>query len=279
MNIAVIGSRGMLGYDLCSLLSEQDVKFFPLDIEELDITDGERVTTVLSTLAPQIIINCAAYTNVDGAEEEVDLALRVNHIGPKNLAEYAEKNDITLCHISTDYVFDGSKHEPYTEDDAPEPLGVYGMSKLAGEEEVRRIEKHYIIRTSWLYGKNGRNFVSTIIKASQTNDQLKIVNDQFGAPTYTVDLAERIMEIVTHLPYGTYHATNSGITTWYEFAKEALTLLKINTALIPITSDEYPSRVKRPKYSVLNNEKAIRCGLKPMPEWQDAVQRFLAAIE
>lgn len=275
MNITVIGAMGMLGSDLSSLLSEQDTNFSPLDIKDIDITNMESVYNTLSEIKPNIIINCAAYTNVETAESEVELAYMVNQVGPKNLAQFAEETGATLCHISTDYVFDGTKNEPYNVDDAPHPLGVYGQSKWAGEQEVRKIENHYIIRTAWLYGLNGRNFITTIINAAHEKDELQVVGDQYGTPTYTVDLASRIMEIVTHLPYGTYHATNSGVTTWHEVAVEALKIKGVNKSINLIPSDEYPTKVKRPRYSVLNNEGCIKAGLGPMPDWKDALRRFL----
>lgn len=276
MTIAVIGAKGMLGSELCTLLRSRKTELAALDIGEIDITDKKSVTSALSKIGPQLIINCAAYTNVELAEEEAEQAFAANQYGPKNLAEFASKTGAVLCHISTDYVFNGRKRGPYNEDDPTDPLGTYARSKLAGEEEVRRFEKHFIIRSAWLYGKNERNFVTTIINAARESDQIKVVDDQLGSPTYSVDLAARIMEIVGNLPFGTYHATNSGITSWYNLAKEALKIKGIATVVKPISSNEYPSKVARPKYSVLNNEKAEKAGLAPMPQWQDALRRFLS---
>lgn len=276
MTIAVIGAKGMLGSDLSTLLKTRGVSFKELDIDEIDITKKESVRTILSEIEPKIIINCAAYTNVDLAEDEQELAFRTNHIGTKNLAEYAGESNTLLCHISTDYVFDGKKREPYLEDDAVSPLGVYGASKLAGEEVVKKYVKYYIVRSAWLYGQNGKNFVKTIIDASQKRSQLRVVSDQVGNPTYTTDLAMRIMEIIDNdLPHGIYHATNSGITTWFELAVEALKIKGIQTEVVPITTEEHPTKVTRPKYSVLSNDKCTRAGLSEMPSWQDALKRFL----
>jgi dTDP-4-dehydrorhamnose reductase len=278
MNITVIGAMGMLGSDLCSLLSEQNTNFSALDIGDINITHRENVFSVLSEIRPNIIINCAGYTNVATAEDEVELAYMVNQVGPKNLAEFAEESGATLCHLSTDYIFDGTKNEPYQIDDETSPIGVYGKSKLAGELEVRKIENHYIIRSAWLYGTQGKNFISSIISAASEKDELRVVGDQYGTPTYTVDLASRIMKIVTHLPYGTYHATNSGVTTWHEVAVEALKINGINKPVMLIPSDEYPSRVRRPQYSVLSNDTCTSAGLSPMPDWKDALNRFLTNL-
>lgn len=273
--IAVIGSGGMLGCDVCNILRQQSKPFTPLEISEMDITDRQSVAATLSRIGPTVIINCAAYTNVDMAEEEKDLAFKVNHNGPKNLSEYAAANDIPLCHISTDYVFDGKKSEPICENEKTEPIGVYGASKLAGENEVRNIQKHFVIRTAWLYGKNGKNFVTTILEAASKHDELKVVSDQFGSPTYTLDLAWRIIEIVEKLPFGVYHVTNSGKASWFELAKEALKIRGMGTKIIPISSNEYPAKAARPAYSVLSNIKARNAGLSQMPRWQDALKRFL----
>lgn len=276
MTIAVIGSEGMLGYDLCELLRKDRVEFTPLDIKEIDITNREEVFLTLSKKPPSIIVNCAAYTNVEMAEDERESAFAVNQIGPKNLTDYALENSAVICHVSTDYVFDGSKNVPYLEDDATDPSGVYGASKLAGELEIRRAANHYIIRTSWLFGRYGKNFIATIMNAATQNKPLRIVNDQFGSPTFAPDLAKRIMEIIERkLPFGTYHVTNTGVTSWYEFALKALQFGSIQAAVVPISSCEYPSKFKRPKYTALSNEKCAKAGLAPMPTWQDAVERFV----
>ena len=274
MTIAIVGAKGMLGTDLSLLLKNRSP--FLLDIDEIDITCENSVSEIFGKIRPTIIINCAAYTNVEGAEEETEKAFKINHVGPKNLTSYAKKTGTLLCHISTDYVFDGKKDSSYKEDDPTSPTGVYGKSKLAGEKEVRKLDKFYIIRTSWLYGKNGKNFISTISNIAKTRPEIKVVNDQFGSPTYTVDLSKRIVEIIdTKLSYGIYHATNSGQATWFELAEKALEIQGIETKVIPVTTDQYPTKVVRPKYSVLSNEKTIQAGIAPMPSWQDALKRYL----
>lgn len=278
MTLVIIGAKGMLGSAICSLLSSEGKEFLPLDINEIDISSRTSVLNVLTPIKPDVIINCAAYTNVEKAEEEEELAFAVNHIGPKNLAGFASASGAVLCHISTDYVFDGKKAGPYSENDRTSPQCAYGRSKLAGEEEVKKIERHYIIRTAWLYGKNGRNFVTTILEAAAKKDSLKVVNDQHGSPTYAADLAKRILEITGRLPSGTYHATNSGEATWFDLAAEALRLKGIKTPLLPISSDEYPSKLVRPKNSVLGNDVCIKAGLAPMPHWKDALKRFLGEL-
>jgi len=278
MSIVVIGACGMLGQDLCTLIQSKDRNCTPLPHEKIDITSVESIHDAFKELTPDVIINCAAYTDVDKAEEEFEEAFRVNHVGTKNLADFASKRDIPLCHLSTDYIFDGRKESPYVEDDRPNPLSAYGKSKLAGEEEVTKIEKHYIVRSAWLYGKNGRNFIKTILKASRERDELRVVNDQIGSPTYTFDLGERILEIIDKGTYGTYHATNSQSTSWYELSKLALFIKGIQTPIQPISSTEFPSKVAHPAYSVLSNARAEALGLPPMPDWPDALKRFLDTL-
>lgn len=255
----IFGASGMLGSDICKVFPEA----LPLTHRELDITDKTQVLDRIQKINPDLVINAAAYTDVDGCEDNQELAFHVNGHGPGYLADACNKIGATLVHFSTDYVFDGSKKE-YTEFDTPNPINVYGKSKLLGEQEItENLDNYRIIRTSWLFGKHGKNFVETILKLSHDMDEVKVVNDQFGKPTYTVDIARRLKEIVELEP-GVYHLTNDGVCSWYEFASAF-----INNA-VPCTSDEFPRKAKRPKYSVLTNTK-----IEPMRHWKEALKDYL----
>src|SRR3989338_5985325 len=273
--IAVIGAKGMLGTDLCAKLKKCGIAFIPLDIADLDITSLEACRRVLGKIRPDIIINVAAYTQVDLAEDEREKAFLVNAGGPKNLAISASEIGASLCHISTDYVFDGEKDTPYVESDKPNPLSVYGKSKLKGEDEVLcYCQRSWIIRTAWLYGLNGKNFVKTIVAKAKEGADLKVVVYQFCSPTFTVDLAHRIIEIAQNAPFGIYHATNSGSCSWHEFAVKILHEFDLKCKITPIKSEEWKIKTARPKNSVLDNRAAMMAGLSPMPSWEDALKRY-----
>lgn len=255
----IIGADGMLGFDLCKAFPDA-VKFTHKDI---DITDREQVLESIQKVNPNLVINAAAYTDVDSCEDHQELALKVNGYGPGYIAEACNGIGATLVHFSTDYVFDGSKKE-YIESDTPDPINVYGRSKLIGEQKIaENLEDYRIIRISWLFGTHGKNFVETMLRLSGEMAQVKVVNDQFGKPTYTVDLANKIMEIA-ELEAGIYHVTNEGICSWYEFASAAIS----NT--VPCTSEEFPRKARRPKYSVLVNNKT-----NPMRHWKEAIKDYL----
>ena len=268
--IALIGANGMLASAIKKLApANYEVQSF--DLPTFDLTNRQKVLALQAKL-PEIIINCAAYTNVDGCEEKRELAMQVNGDGVGLLVELAQKIDAVLVHISTDFVFGGEKISPYREDDQPEPLSIYGKSKLVGEQIIQQSElkKYYIIRTSWLYGAGGNNFVETMIRLGKGNAELKIVADQYGTPTWTDDLAITIFELLKlacksssshgHAPYGLYHYSNEGFCSWYEFSCEIfnqvcdLEELMIKDVL-PITTDGYPLPAERPKYSVLSKDK------------------------
>ncbi len=252
--ILVTGSKGQLGVDLINILSNE-YYVIGLDKQMLDITNLDYVLNTVKTLNPNIIINSAAYTNVDKAEENIDLSYKINSLGAKNLAIASLENNSRLVHISTDFVFDGEKKQPYIEFDKPNPLSIYGKSKLLGEEFIKEITpKHYILRTSWLYGENGNNFVKTMLKLSKENKALKVVNDQRGTPTYTKDLIDVINMIIKTDAYGTYHASNEGECTWFEFANKIFKLANIaDIEVLPITTEELNRPATRPRYSVMNN--------------------------
>lgn len=269
MKVLVTGAEGMLGQDLCPILENEGYEVVETDINALDITDELAVIRVLTKEAPDFVIHCAAYTNVDNAEEDLENAAKVNAKGTENLAKACAKLNITILYISTDYVFDGTKTEPYTPDDKPNPINNYGLTKFQGEEAIRKYcSKYYIARTSWLYGHHGRNFVETMISLKD-KEVLKVVDDQHGCPTWTVELSNGIVKLLAGTDYGTYHVCGSGETTWYGFAKEIFTQLGLNVNLQPCTTAEFPRPAKRPAYSVMDNKKLCR-------DWKIALKDYLA---
>ena len=269
MKVLVTGAEGMLGQDLCPILENEGYEVVETDINALDITDELAVMRVLTEESPDFVIHCAAYTNVDKAEEDLENAAKVNAKGTENLAKACAKLNITILYISTDYVFDGTKTEPYTPDDKPNPINNYGLTKFQGEEAIRKYcSKYYIARTSWLYGHHGRNFVETMISLKD-KEVLKVVDDQRGCPTWTVELSNGIVKLLAGTVYGTYHVCGSGETTWYGFAKEIFTQLGLDVNLQPCTTAEFPRPAKRPAYSVMDNKKMCR-------DWKVALKDYLA---
>lgn len=269
MKILVTGANGMLGQDLCPMLEDEDFEVIETDIHNLDITNLKQVEDVLKKESPDFVIHCAAYTNVDKAEEEKDLANKINVVGTENLAKVCAKNKITLVYISTDYVFDGKKPTPYTHKDKTNPINHYGFTKCEGEKLVQKYcSKYYITRTSWLYGHHGKNFVETMISFSD-KPELKVVNDQFGCPTWTVELCNGILELIKdEAEYGIYHICGSEKTTWYEFAKEIFSNLNLNVNIQPCTTEDFPRQAKRPMNSEMDNEKICR-------NWKLALKDYL----
>ncbi len=277
MKILITGAAGQLGHDLITVL-EPDHKLYPFDID-WDITDTAQVQADCAVIKPDIIINSAAYTDVDGCESNVDLAYRVNAIGPHNLALAACASGIPLVSIGTDFVFDGTKATPYDEFDIPNPQSVYGRSKLAGENLIREVcPRHYIIRTAWLYGQHGHNFVQTMLRLAGEKDTLTVVNDQIGSPTFSLDLARRIKELMVTGWHGTYHVTNAGEASWYYFAKMILRMAGFDADKVkPMTSAELERPAPRPAYSVLANYACELRGLEPMRPWQEALAEYFAS--
>ncbi|KNZ70037.1 dTDP-4-dehydrorhamnose reductase [Thermincola ferriacetica] len=279
MHILITGSNGMLGHALTAVLSQQH-KLTGLDLPDLDITNLSAVKSAVSFHQPDLIINAAAYTDVDGCETNVDHAFAVNALGPRNLAVVCNELNIPMVHISTDYVFDGTAASPYRETDKPNPRSVYGKSKLLGEQYVRELtNKHYIIRTSWLFGENGKNFVATMLRLAKERDEIGVVNDQTGSPTYTRDLANAISELIQQPAYGTYHITNSGTCTWYQFAREIFRQAGINKVRVkPITTEEINRPAPRPRYSVLDNYLWRLQGMRPLRQYKDALTDYLKSL-
>lgn len=275
MKILITGANGMLAKAVKEELKENELVC--TDVEELDITNLEAVRLYTKKVKPDYIINCAAYTAVDKAEEQEELVYKINAIGPKNLAIATQENNAVLVHISTDYVFGGDKDtsKDYNEDDKKNPQAVYGKTKLAGEKFIEEnCKKFYIFRTAWLYGE-GHNFVRTMINLSKEHDEVKVVNDQHGSPTYAVDLASIIHQAMEkQIPFGVYNSTNMGYTTWYDFTKMIYDLEGINCKVIPVTSEEFKSAAKRPKNSQMSKSKLLKYGIK-IPTYEDALKRYL----
>lgn len=276
MKIIVTGANGQLGKELVRQLEKLDILLFSFGKAELDITDFNEVNKVIREIRPNIIINAAAYTNVDKAETEKELAFNVNSFGQRNLAIAAEEIGARICYISTDYVFDGNGSQPYEEYSLVNPLGVYGKSKYAGEQLTQSLNsKYFIVRTAWVYGEYGNNFVKTMLKLAKEKNELGVVHDQVGSPTYTVDLAAFIIDLVHTEKYGVYHYTNSGSCSWYEFANAIFEETGLEIKVDPLTSDQFPRPAKRPIYSVLDNV-ALRVNDFPTPRhWREALQSFL----
>jgi len=289
--LALVGANGMLARKVREL-APADYEICGYDLPAFDIADRLQVFDELARFRPDIVVNCAAYTNVDGAESEEELATRINGAGPGYLAEAAKAGGAVLVHISTDYVFDGRKGSPYLESDPAGPLSAYGRSKLAGEQAILAsgLERYFIVRTSWLYGPNGKNFVETIIRLSLEREELRIVADQIGSPTYTGDLAEAIFRLLAltdhgsriadHDPFGIYHFANEGQCSWYEFAYAIVSAaqqhgLSIKTrTVVPIRTDDYPLPAQRPAYSVFSRDKYRAETGAVVPDWQTSLKRY-----
>jgi dTDP-4-dehydrorhamnose reductase len=276
VRVLVIGSNGQLGSDLLEVLHERHgLAVLGLDLPEIDITDPQSVELVFGGFDPDFVINCAAWTAVDEAETHEDAALRVNGVGPRVVAEECRKASAWLVHVSTDYVFDGLGTSPYPEDATSDPASAYGRTKLVGERGVQETlpDSHYLVRTAWLYGRNGVNFVKTMLKLEQERDTVSVVDDQRGQPTYSRDLAEQIALMMERHPRaGTYHGTNSGETTWYEFAREIFRLAGADPDRVqPTTSADFVRPAPRPNYSVLGHDRWAQAGIPEMRDWREAL--------
>jgi dTDP-4-dehydrorhamnose reductase len=275
LKIIVTGAGGQLGADVVRLAKDKGWQVYGYARNELDVTDLEAARRIVSGVKPDAVIHAAAYTKVDQAETEQDEAYRVNAAGTRNIALAAEEAGARLCYVSTDYVFDGTADQPYREYDQPHPLSVYGKSKLAGEEFVRSLSsKYFIVRTAWVYGEHGQNFVKTMLRLAREQDELRVVHDQIGSPTYTVDLAEFLLELVRTDYYGIYHATNTGSCSWYEFAQAIFAEAGIDVKVNPITTDQFPRPAKRPKYSVLDHMAIRAHGLTDLRHWREALRAY-----
>ncbi len=275
MRVLVTGSSGQLGKAVIEVFFKNDIDIYPISHTRLDITKRQAVEEIIRAYLPEVVINCSALTDVDLCEREKDRAYKVNALGPKNLAIVCEKYNIHLIHISTDYVFDGEKETPYIEFDKPNPINTYGKSKLEGEYFVESFSKSYsIVRTSWLYG-DGDNFVKKIIERAKGEKILKVVDDQFGSPTYTYDLAMALLNIAKERAYGLYHCANKGVASRFEEAKFIVESLGLKVEVTPIKSNEYPTLAKRPKYTPLENYILELEGIFYARSWELAMEEFL----
>ncbi len=283
MKVLVTGVKGQLGYDVVNNLTERGLEAVGVDVEEMDITDAAAVDRVIRECAPDAVIHCAAYTAVDAAEDNAELCMRVNGQGTRNIAQVCKALDIKLLYISTDYVFDGQGEEPWKPDcKAYKPLSVYGSSKLEGELAVAElVDKYFIVRIAWVFGENGNNFIKTMLRLGETHDSLRVVCDQIGTPTYTLDLAGLLVDMIQTEKYGYYHATNEGgYISWYEFACAIFKEAGMDVKVTPVTTEEYGiSKAVRPFNSRLDKQKLADKGFQPLPTWQDALSRYIGVLK
>lgn len=286
MKVLVTGAQGQLGNDVVRIFTDAKHVVIGLGKKGLDITDLNCCLNIVKELKPDCIIHCAAYTAVDSAESDIDQAFRINAMGARNLAVAAESVGSKLIFISTDYVFNGQAESPYVEYDQPDPRTVYGKSKLAGEVLIQTLcSKWFVVRTSWVFGLQGNNFVKTMLRLGQEKPNLSVVNDQKGSPTYTIDLANFLLELAATDNYGIYHASNQGACTWYEFTQaifeEATNILEIDikAELSACTTAEFPRPAPRPMNSVLDHMSIRINGFTDLPDWQDALKRFLLELK
>lgn len=282
MKVLVTGVKGQLGYDVVKELTKRNHEAVGVDIEEMDITDFSAVEKVLTAVKPDAVIHCAAWTAVDAAEDNADKVMKINVDGTANIAKVCKAIDAKMVYISTDYVFDGTGEAPWDPDCKDyAPQNVYGMSKLGGEKAVAEIlSKYFIVRIAWVFGKNGNNFIKTMLRLSETHDTLRVVDDQIGTPTYTYDLSRLLVDMIETEKYGYYHATNEGgYISWAEFASEIFKQAKKSTKVIPVTTAEYGlSKAKRPFNSRLDKSKLTLNGFERLPLWQDALKRYLEEL-
>jgi dTDP-4-dehydrorhamnose reductase len=279
VKIAVIGAKGMLGTDFCDYIASKDIDLVKWDIPEMDITNVDRTIATIKREKPNIIFHFAAYTDVDGAEIEKAKAYAVNTQGTWTLALAAKEIKAKLLYMSTNFIFDGTQETDYNESDKPNPINYYGLTKLLGEKAIiQHLKKYYIVRTSWLYGKNGKNFVTTILKIAKEKENLEVVSDQIGCPTYTKDLCEHLFNIANKEHYGIFHLTNSGKCSWYQFACEIIKQAGLKNSVLPISSDKISRPAKRPFNSVLENhnyQSIFKNNLRP---WNEALKDYLLEL-
>ena len=279
MKVVVTGAKGQLGYDVIKRLEMNGIQAVCADLPEVDITDCEAVEAFVAKEKPDGVIHCAAYTAVDNAESEKEICSAVNETGTLNIAKACKKYDCKLIYISTDYVFSGKGESEFEVDSPKAPCNHYGASKLAGEiAALENCNKCFVVRISWVFGVNGKNFVKTMLRLSETRDELTVVNDQVGSPTYTYDLAVLLCDMIKTEKYGVYHATNEGLCTWAEFAAEIMRLAGRNTKIIPVTSAEYKTAAVRPLNSRMSKKSLDDNGFSRLPSWQDALERYIELL-
>lgn len=282
MKILVTGYKGQLGYDVVNEATSRGIEAIGVDIDEMDITNPDQVNTVIKSGNYDAVVHCAAWTAVDKAEEPelFETVKKVNATGTKYIADVCEELDIPLMYFSTDYVFDGEGTTPWNEYDERHPLNVYGLTKAQGEEFVEKLKKHFIIRIAWVFGKNGNNFIKTMLRLGKERGAVSVVNDQVGNPTYTYDLAKLVVDMIQTDKYGKYHATNSGdFISWYDFACEIFKQAAMDVKVTPVDSNQFPAKAKRPKNSRMNQTELDKNGFNRLPAWQDALGRYLKEIQ
>lgn len=280
MRVLVTGAKGQLGHDVMNELAARGITGIGVDIQEMDITDGEACKTVITEAKPDAVIHCAAYTAVDAAEDHLELCRRINAEGTRNIARVCKTLDIKMMYISTDYVFNGGGERPWEPDDHREPLNVYGLTKFEGEISVEQnLEKYFIVRIAWVFGLNGKNFIKTMLRLGRENGCVSVVNDQIGSPTYTYDLARLLADMIQTEHYGRYHATNEGLCSWYDFACEIFRQAGMEQVKVtPVDSGSFAAKAKRPQNSRMSKEKLTEKGFERLPSWQDALGRYLKAL-
>lgn len=278
--IIVTGAKGQLGGDVCDLLEKEGTDFIGIDKDELDITDKQAVDAFFEKNKADALIHCAAYVAVDKAEDEKEICFAVNEKGTCNLASACKNHGVKMLYVSTDYVFPGNGDSPFEPEDKKGPLNTYGLSKLRGEEAVKSILSNYfIVRTSWVFGEKNTNFIATMLRLSETRNELNVVDDQVGSPTYSKDLARLLSEMIKTESYGTYHGTNEGFCSWCDLAKKTFELAGKSTGVNPVASEDFPTKAKRPKNSRLSKACLDRNGFERLPRWEDAVEKYLNNIK
>lgn len=276
MKVLVTGANGQLGYDVVKELQKRNIECYGATRKDFDLVDFEATEKFITSYMPDAVIHCAAYTAVDKAEDEQGLCYLVNASATENIAEICKKLNAKMLYISTDYVFDGTKNGFYEVDDKPNPINIYGKTKLLGEQAVQKIlDKYFIVRISWVFGEYGNNFVKTMLRLGKERKEINVVADQYGSPTYTADLAPLLVEMIQTDKYGIYHVTNEGVCTWAEFAEEIFKISKMDIKVNHITTVEYPTMAKRPLNSRLSKVKLPQRSFKTLEDWQTAIKRYL----
>lgn len=279
MKVLVTGVSGQLGYDVVRELTGRGIDAVGTSSRDMDITDAVRVEQMIKEAAPDAVIHCAAYTAVDAAEDDEENCRKVNVNGTQNIANVCKALDIKMLHVSTDYVFGGQGEQPWKPEDKQDPQSVYGRTKYEAELAVQNtLEKYFIVRVAWTYGINGKNFVKTMLRLAETHNRITVVNDQFGSPTYTHDLAKLLADMIQTKEYGVYHASNEGFCSWYEFACAIFEKAGIKMEVVPVTTEEYGAKAPRPQNSRLCKDKLTDKGFDRLPPWQDALERYLAEL-
>lgn len=276
MKVLVTGANGQLGYDVVEVLKLRNIECCGTTRNDFDLCDFIRAEKFITAFRPDVIIHCAAYTAVDKAEDEKDLCRAVNVVGTENIAKICKKINAKMLYISTDYVFDGTKKGFYEVDDTPTPINVYGQTKLEGEQAVQKIlDRYFIVRISWVFGEHGNNFVKTMLRLGKERKEINVVSDQVGSPTYTVDLAQLLVDMVQTDKYGIYHATNEGECSWAEFAEEIFKVAKMDVTVNHIMSSEYYTKAERPKNSRMSKKKLIEKEFKLLNYWKSAIIKYI----